>query len=352
MTLEYESVGRCILCSTNGSTLYSRVTDHLYGIPGEFAEQICPRCGLIWLSPRPTQAQMGAYYTGYYTHVPRAAGPSFDGNRRLLGTLRDKIRGAILCGHFGYRQLHPTHTWCRLGNVLGRARWLRLRATNEWKDLLPRHRPGGSLLDIGPGRGDFLVDMQALGWSVQGVELDADACSLARSRGLSVQCGSIEAADIADDSIDHVTMHHVLEHLRDPASALRKCVRVLRPGGTVVIYVPNSDSLGHHVFREYWLALDPPRHLFTFSSRHIAHLLRAAGFAEVSIYTSARFAGGTYDTSRMLVTGVATKGIAPATQPGCKWFGARERIFCMLGMPRGEEIVARAVKPRIGRGGT
>lgn len=73
----------------------------------------------------------------------------------------------------------------------------------------------------------------------------------------------IRDADIAEleDDFAAVVFWHTLEHLPDPARALRQAVQLLAPGGSLVIAAPNSASLQARAFGDRWLALDPPRHL-------------------------------------------------------------------------------------------
>ncbi|MBK7552820.1 MAG: class I SAM-dependent methyltransferase [Syntrophaceae bacterium] len=91
-------------------------------------------------------------------------------------------------------------------------------------------RPDNLLVDVGCGRGDFLVRMKALGWNVLGIEPDSIASGLARARGIAVFTGRLEEARLADGIVDQITLNHVLEHTDDPAGLLRECRRVLRGG--------------------------------------------------------------------------------------------------------------------------
>jgi SAM-dependent methyltransferase len=344
MAVRTESLTKCILCGASGSVLYPRVTDRLFGNEGEFGEVACPTCGLVWLSPRPLPEDMGRYYEQYYTHHLATDDVPAGVPTRCLGGLRDAIRGMILCGYYGYTHCHPYHRWCSLGKALGRLAWLRLRATNELKELLPFYRKDGVLLDIGCGRGDFLLAMRTLGWKVLGVEIDPVSSALAHARGLTVQNVSFEAADIPAESVDHITMNHVIEHFFDPVAVVKKCYRVLRVGGTMAVYAPNARSLGHRMFKEYWLALDPPRHLNVFSCRNVRALLANGGFESIRTKTSPRLAAGIYDTSVMFRRGIVTRGQAPSHQGGRRAFALREKLACAFGLERGEEIVALARK--------
>lgn len=346
MMIRTEQAGSCLLCATAGRTLYPQVEDQLFGHEGRFGEMVCPECGLIWLSPRPVQEDMGEFYRDYYTHTLAGDDRLSEENTRFLGGLRDALREMIFCGYYGYRAAHSRHRFCWLGKILGRVPLMRLRATSDLKELIPHYRPDALLLDIGCGRGDFLVAMKRLGWNVLGIEMDPVSAAIARDRGIPVQTAPFEAADIAAESVDHITMNHVIEHFYDPLAVIRKCHRILKTGGTLVLYAPNAQSLAHRLFGRHWLALDPPRHLYTFACGNLRALLGKGGFTRVTIKTSARLAPGVFDTSRVLQAGLITKGQTPPPQPGRRWFSITERASCSLGLLSGEELIATAAKHR------
>ena len=73
-------------------------------------------------------------------------------------------------------------------------------------------------------------------------------------------------------------MFQVLEHLPDPLATLHKCAQLIRPGGTLIIGVPNLDSWQSRFSGSHWFHLDVPRHLFHFSRQSLSHALMLAGF--------------------------------------------------------------------------
>jgi hypothetical protein len=77
----------------------------------------------------------------------------------------------------------------------------------------------------------------------------------------------------------------VLEHLASPRAALLQIHTLLRPGGTVVMSVPDRDSLEARLFGPAWVGLDIPRHFSVFSKRHISQALNDAGFEPIDIFT-------------------------------------------------------------------
>ena len=111
---------------------------------------------------------------------------------------------------------------------------------SEMLRLVPES--AASLLDVGGGEGGF-----ALGFARQRAkpaalaEPNHAAAAKARARGLEVHCAAFEALDEAL-SFDCIAFLDVLEHLADPLAALLKARRMLNPGGTILMSVPN---VGH-----------------------------------------------------------------------------------------------------------
>jgi SAM-dependent methyltransferase len=78
-------------------------------------------------------------------------------------------------------------------------------------------------------------------------------------------------------------MWHVLEHLSDPALVLSHVKRVLKPGGRLILEVPNYGSLWSRLLRDDWFPLEYPFHQFHFAPSSLRRILIRAGFADPRI---------------------------------------------------------------------
>jgi 2-polyprenyl-3-methyl-5-hydroxy-6-metoxy-1,4-benzoquinol methylase len=88
----------------------------------------------------------------------------------------------------------------------------------------------------------------------------------------------LEDAAFNDTSFDTIILSHTIEHVRDPIAILREIHRVLTPGGALILWLPNGDSIEARVLGRRWIGYDPPRHLTTFSVATLTRALEATGF--------------------------------------------------------------------------
>ncbi len=136
-------------------------------------------------------------------------------------------------------------------------------------------RGAEAVLDVGCGFGYFLdLARDDIGRSV-GLETNAFSRSNAQSRNLTVVDQTIEQhAEEHPEAYDAVASFQVLEHVDDPRSFINSMLRALRPGGTLVLSVPNNDSFlsdcpllplnspPHHVTLWGWKTLETLERFF------------------------------------------------------------------------------------------
>ena len=137
--------------------------------------------------------------------------------------------------------------------------------------------PGSNVLDFGAGDGRLLALLQARGCEVRGIEPFAQSYPA----GLAIECVRIDEAEIPPSSADVVILWHTLEHLEDPAKAVRLAARALRPGGRLVVSVPALDSLQARIGGDRWFHLDVPRHAVHFTHAGISRLVERCGMRVV-----------------------------------------------------------------------
>ena len=101
---------------------------------------------------------------------------------------------------------------------------------------------GKQVLDIacGEGYGTHALAMAGAA-NVIGVDVSEEACEHARSKyGIDARCGDAQAIPLAEASVDVVVSFETIEHVSNPAAFLDECLRILKPGGSLIISTPNE----------------------------------------------------------------------------------------------------------------
>lgn len=205
----------------------------------------CGTCRLKVTSPRPQDDRLGNYYPSedYISHSNKIKG-LLDGLYKLART----------------RALDLKESWLR-----------------KWVGQSPKR-----LLDYGAGNGAFLNHCASKGWTAVGVEMSASARAVAQKDfGIALLDPSKAKDAVQAESVEVVSLWHVLEHLPELDEHLQFFARVLAPGGKLVVAVPNPYSLDAEYYRENWAAYDVPLHLWHFSKEALDLLTSKHGFKRI-----------------------------------------------------------------------
>ncbi|HYL97321.1 MAG TPA: class I SAM-dependent methyltransferase [Blastocatellia bacterium] len=158
--------------------------------------------------------------------------------------------------------------------------WIRKSQAEKVTFLRRCSSQQGRLLDVGCGSGFFLRAVESSKWERWGVETGeraATAAAGALGKSKVVQGTLIEAA-FPESYFDAICFWSALEHMNDPRANLVEARRIVKPGGTLVVQVPNAASYQLRLFKGKWFALDAPRHRYHFDPSTLKRLLRDAGF--------------------------------------------------------------------------
>jgi SAM-dependent methyltransferase len=196
------------------------------------------------------------------------------GSARTWPSLDDEAIGAW------YPQMYYGERNVRFNPLFERmTRWFRRRRVGVIRSLT---KPG-TVLDVGCGRGFTLSFLRDAGYRTIGVELSPHAAQHARqSLGLDVRTGDFLRLPFAAGELDVIIFWHSLEHVAEPLRALDRARELLRPGGLLVVAVPNFESLQSRATGRQWFHLDVPRHYVHFSARGLRGALRARGFRVIN----------------------------------------------------------------------
>jgi 2-polyprenyl-3-methyl-5-hydroxy-6-metoxy-1,4-benzoquinol methylase len=158
----------------------------------------------------------------------------------------------------------------------------------------------GRLLEVGIGHGRFLNFAREAGWDVYGLDISEYAIGLAKSRyGIeTVARGTLESRCYPPEHFDVLHMSHVLEHLPDPVNSLRTACGLLKPGGLLIIEVPNElDNLHVSLLRQLTLTGTreypvPSPHIFFFNPATLRRMVEVTEYQIASVATFRETADG------------------------------------------------------------
>jgi SAM-dependent methyltransferase len=231
---------RCPLCSSVEIEDYLLTSD--YFLSHETFKLVkCSGCGFIFTQDHPDANNIDRYYASddYISHNESATG-FLNNLYRLSRKLMLKRKRAIVRNFTGLRK--------------------------------------GTILDTGSGTGYFLSVMKEAGWTAKGVEINKKAREFSVSTfGLEV-ISPEQLSSLPSGSFDCITLWHVLEHFEEPFRYASEILRLLKPGGSCILALPNCQSFDAEYYKEFWAAYDVPRHLWHFTPATLGIFAEKTGF--------------------------------------------------------------------------
>lgn len=197
----------------------------------------CGACGLVYINPPPTDAELSAIYDEHYY---------------------DAWGSGVNTAHVAALK---RRTFALMLGRLGRRTGIR----------------SGRLLDLGCATGYLLEVAREQGFDPHGIELNPFSAKQAEEKfGKSrVHCGTVDDAPFAKGAFDVAVMSDLLEHVRSPRKFLARTYELLAPGGALIVVAPNVGGFSSKLLRQAWT--DYKReHLFYFDKRSLTAVLRQA----------------------------------------------------------------------------
>ena len=279
LAIRTRDVKKCPVCGSGGNLLYEDLRDRQYDASGVWCTRVCSKdvCGLLWLDPMPIEEDLYKAYSRYHTHSSNFS--------RVPSAVRDFARWVdrgYLARRCGYNA-ESMPAFQKFMSLILVFHPLRRRMLHEDVRYLDADSCA-KVLDVGCGSGEWAIFMKSLGVDVEALDFDPLAVEAALEKGISAHVGSLEDSAYPDNTFDLINLSHVIEHVPDPEETLRECERILKPHGIVAILTPNSESLGHRIFKENWRGIETPRHLHIMNARNMKDIVTMAGLDEIKTY--------------------------------------------------------------------
>lgn len=267
---DLEYVEACPYCGSHERSLaYKDVQDwSFYCAPGKWTYWDCTLCNSLYLDPRPTIQTIGAAYANYYTHTSAES-------RSVVSLIKDRMRNECW-SHKLRTDIKPR---LYLPKILSGPLSLIEKRIKKPSWMLLAELPKGRFMDVGCGAGLTVSMARQLGWDAMGIEVDPAAVHVAKQAGLNVVEATYEKLMDYPQQFDCIICSHVLEHVYEPRDLIQKIKVAIKPGGLLLLSLPNSLSPLRFHFGANWRGLEAPRHLSIPSEQQLIKLLVELGFS-------------------------------------------------------------------------
>lgn len=274
----------CPLCGSDKNALAFKAIDNWRSVAQwnghEFRYVSCKHCQLVYLNPKATPESLAQYYGENYISHTSAQG--FDPSSAEAPPIIDSGGRKVVSFLSMVKEWMYLNRWSGGGGASRKKRMFlsllkSIRSINA--EPLFFFGRGKIALDYGCGIGGYVNSMKANGWRSIGFDLSKRAVAKAVGySGVIAGVSNAENIPLKNDSVDVVTMNHVLEHLENPAAVVKDVFRILKPGGAFMLSVPNAASAAMAIEKKYWIGADAPRHIVIWSPASISRLITECGF--------------------------------------------------------------------------
>lgn len=186
------------------------------------------------------------------------------------------------CNESGLLFFHPSTISgdSELYHNLQKYDWYYLDNKWEYEEAIKSIKKNDRILEIGSGHGAFLDKLPCDKKNVECIEFNEESVKLLRKKGYKVHSLVIEElSQINIEYYDVVVSFQVLEHICEVNLFIESALKVLKPGGRLIISVPNHDALIMKLDKELCLNF-PPHHMSHWTMKTFK---RMPNFFEMSI---------------------------------------------------------------------
>jgi 2-polyprenyl-3-methyl-5-hydroxy-6-metoxy-1,4-benzoquinol methylase len=259
----------CILCGKDNASTIAVGYDRYVNVDKTIFKLVrCNICKLVYINPQPTPDELVKYYPPDYPPFIKAD---------------QSVKNIVL----PKRASLPVHT--SIDNTIKR------------------------VLDFGCGSGVHLISIREKHplWELHGFDIGANKEIINIGNNISIVHDDFDKLtnSFSKEYFDMIYMNNVLEHLNDPVKILSDLSLLLKRNGSIIIEVPNIDSIKFKIFGKYFSSLDIPRHLYNFSPKTLDMLCKKCGLRIDNIKLTGSAKSTLRSTYYML--GIKSKSLNP-----------------------------------------
>jgi SAM-dependent methyltransferase len=304
----------CLICRSTDVRVVARLQPE-HGTE-TYEAAVCRSCGVVFSSPMPdlTFEVLQGFYGSEYIDDQSAMG----GTTSSLATLR--------------------------------------QATGRQMELVERHVARGVALNVG-ATSEAIKVIAERGWMLRLVEASAYSAEKARRNwGFDVTTARIEDFECPPGSLDFIKLGHVIEHLPDPGSVLRRLATMLRPGGVILVDTDNAQGLRTRIetgvrqvlgedlsaalvrrltgknLRKRYGTLGPPVHLYAFTRASLTTLMKDSGFEILQVMEPALGDPTWFPLTEGMRLSTAERAVMQLSRIGA-WFGMGDVVVALARKP-------------------
>jgi SAM-dependent methyltransferase len=249
-------VESCQICGAGMQPRYTISASRRWGVAdADLRVYWCKDCDTGFLLPRPSSELLESLYSDAY----------FSNYGKMIERTQSLLDKARL--NLAWRFDRGTSPESRILEVLA-------------------GRHPATICDLGCGNGTLLAKLRDRGFDVVGIEPSPHARREVQAKGITVYEGTAEAmpASIPEAPFDLVVTTQVLEHCLDPQLAVHNAFQLVRPGGYLVIDVPNCGSFQFANRGPAWFHFDVGRHVNYFTTRGLSRLIEGHPVESIKFY--------------------------------------------------------------------
>jgi 2-polyprenyl-3-methyl-5-hydroxy-6-metoxy-1,4-benzoquinol methylase len=222
----------CLICSSNK-------LKQLSGYYEKHGLVKCRSCGFVFMERIPTNDELNLFYSKY----------SYDSDSHLSPMTRESY--------------------------------------NLLLDEFEKYRKTNKMLDVGCGRGWFLIEAKKRGWEVYGTEFSEKAIEVCEAAGLHMQSGKLQSNSFEKEEFDIITSFEVIEHINNPTEEISNIHGFLRKGGLFYCTTPNFNAyLRYYLKENYNNVIAYPEHLSYYTRSTLKKLMKVYNLRPQKVLTT------------------------------------------------------------------